>query len=793
MSADAKEGAQVETRVDMGARFLDIEAKGDKKIPKKKRKEANGPATNEKKGKKAKGGATKKIGVRESKAMELGKKKIERLLELLHPRDDTGLSVFTHYEFKGKAVKQGIAEALKWAFTVDRSDDLTNEYKGNEVFWDWWSGPMFSKQNETWKAKWFDKDLTNNDVWKEVEAHIKDLKEEWLAIYAQALPKKESLDRLQYHVEQKIKQENILLNPSCSDSAMAEQVSLFLSDTFILIEENGTSITWDEKEKLWTKRKPDRSAVAIAMGLDKLHKKNIIFTDVEAEEKWKKRVSSAGSIGNVLTWLRSKESKWPNPIKNELDRDMWTLPLKDGKIVDFTTLEVRERKKTDLFTSTTDILWLEDHIRHEYDVKYTIMDTSSLQMYKQYVIEKKEEKIWEALEILCPNAYKFCKGPFRHQDRFRTALLQLSLSLTTYCTRKALWIYGDGKGMKSTILESLVAAMGQKACLVHKKVFFKTEEGASGHNTDLMRAEGKRLILVDELARNDQLNETRYKQVVAHGTLSAREIYTGQAEWKAMCMVAILSNVVVPLNFNNNAIADRTMAVKGTTRVFNPFDPTAPLPKDFKNVDEWEDHEDGNGIYWVLKNQITEQWAKLFLVQEDKGGYQNELGCFFILLAHYAHTLVKDPANCGEIPLKKIVNEDFNDFVREADHIHQWMKENCILEDAPEEKKHRTPFEQVVSDYKAYCKAQGIKEVENKYLKQTLKAKGLIVMERPERWDKQRGKMRAFGSAKTFALFQLRASSTSFVSDESVLDEKEKGKETEKKQNVQEYDESLFF
>jgi hypothetical protein len=799
MPADAEtddKGQPATKMLRVEASFVDAEAKDSRKKGGQKRKKGQkDDSKKKKKGDKdgsdsSKEKKTKKIGVREAKAMAYGKKQISNLLQLLQPYDRSiSNNPTTHYEFKGEAVIKGIAEALKWAYTVDRLEAIDNpDLVGSEVFWDWWSAPMFSVENKTWQEKWEDKDLTDKKVWDEVQECIARKKEEWHETYMMAIPKQDAIDKLQYYVSTKLKEDDVLLNPGFSDRAMADQANQFLSSTFILIEQDGTSITWEEKDKLWIKRNQSRSGVAIARGLAALHKEKILFTDEEMEEKWKKRVDSAGSIMNVLHWMRSQETKWPNPIKQELDRDMWTLPLKEGKLVDFTTLKIRDRCKTDYFTSTTDIIWLEDYTKADDDIKYSIMQSDTLKDFKEAVKSGQEETIWDRLELLCPNAYRFCQGPFRNTERFRAVMLQLSLSMTTFCTRKALWIYGDGKGMKSTVLEALVAAMGQKACIVHKKVFFKTEDGSSGHNTDLMRAEGKRLILIDELARSDQLKETVYKQTVAHGTMSAREIYAGQSEWKAMCMVVLLSNVVVPLNFNNNAISDRTMAVKGTTRVFNPTDKTSSRPKHWKDADSWEDGLDEHGVYWVMKSQVNEMWAKKFSVQEDKGGYQNELGCFFILLAHYAYTLIKDPKNCGELPTKAIVTEDFNDFIREADHIHQWLKESCIIEKCPEEKKHRTPFDLVVSDYKGWCKGQGIKEVENKYLKQTLKAKGMITLERPVRWDKKQQSWRAYGSKKIFVLLQLRASSQSFEEDETVLEEKEeqKQKETEKERKEKE-------
>lgn len=757
-------------------KFVDIEAKepqGDRKDKKKRKRKA----AEEKDSHVEKKSRPKKLLEKEKKAMVAGRRQMEKLFSMLRGND--GDDPDSHYSIKSPAVKKGIAEAYKWCYTAER-EELGDPMVGWDTFWDWYKKGMNSRRNVHWQELHPDEDLKDQEVWAKIEIHIQSLEDDWKHLYETCIPNRDSILLFKAWVENQLAKDDVQINPLSTDKAMAETIQKYLSDTIILTDEDGSSITWEEKERLWVYREKDRTPGIIGASLFNLYKVKIFFTDVEMEEKWLKRVQSAGSIANVVHWLRSVTPLFPNPVKQKLDRDMWTFPLKNGKIVEIKTLTVRDRNRSDLYTSTGDFEWLEDLPMKNSELKLTIMETVMLGYYKMMVKEQKTQQIWDALELLCPNAYRFCKGPFQDEDRFRGAMLQLSLGITTFCTRKALWIFGDGKGMKSTVLEALVNAMGDKAVMLHKKVFFVTQDdqGQASHNTDLMRAYGKRLVVIDELARHDKLKETIYKTTVAHGKISSRNMYKKQEEWRFMGMVTFLSNVVVSLNFNNNSISDRTMAIRGTTRVFNPTDMTSVLPPMWKDQASWVDQlDEKTGTYWVIKDAVCETWAKTSMVPEDQGGFQNELGCFFILLAHYAYTLVTKPENCGELPVSKKVADDFQQFIKEADHIVQWIKENCIIEKKDRSKQHRTPFDQIIADYKAWCADQNMKAGENKHVKQTLKARNLLVFEAPMRWDEARKKMRPYGHKKPFGLLMLRKNHDSFQQDESVLEKKEKEKE----------------
>lgn len=315
-------------------------------------------------------------------------------------------------------------------------------------------------------------------------------------------------------------------------------------------------------------------------------------------------------------------------------------------------------------------------------------------------------------------------GPFRHPGRHVFILQFLGVFLSTVCLRKALWIFGDGKGMKSTVFSAIANCMGKFAVTLAKKVFFASGS-ESGHNTDLMRAEGKRLVLVDELDKDDRLRESTYKQYTAHEKISAREIYGGQGEWVPFGTAVLLTNTVPKMHFSDSSIPDRTAAVKGTTRVFSTCDEECKLPPGWHGESGWEDHfDEETDLFWVLRTPREAKWAESFRVIEDEGGHQNELGCLMVLLGHLTCKLLSNSKN-GELIEADIISRDRAEFLKEADHIGQFVADMLY-----EEQGETTAFKDIWVEYKAWCIDKGIKSMEQKYLIQSLGQKSLMVKKR---------------------------------------------------------------
>lgn len=713
----------------------------------------------------------------ERKKMDAAKIEIPKLLKLLC--DDTAPTCEDHYEWPDHDCIRKVAQALKWAYTPEAEDNKDPEYRcpGREVFWQWWSTPMENPNNKTWRKHFkCDEEDKCTNVWQrhkeEVDELINERKALWYSIYGEARANGGQLDFLRGWVTHILRRRKILVNPGSTDMHLGQLAQDYLSLKFILIDQTGASIQWDEKEKLWIRREKDRSPAVLGSSLMSLVGDRIIFTDAKAEEKFMGRVQNNGSLANVLHWWKSQiPFQGPAPIKEVLNRDKWSLPLLDGKICDMKTLTVRDRVATDLFTTTTNFRWFVD--RPDTTIDKMTMDLKAIEEFKEKV--SLNEPCIGALFECCPNAVKFVGGPFKDYDRMDFFIKNLGIAMSTHCSRKCMWIFGDGKGMKSTFMLAVVKAMGNFAVVANKKVFFKSgDDASSGHNTDVMRCEGKRLILVDELDKKDVLKETLYKTFAAHGQISAREIYGGQGEWPAAGYVTLISNVVIPLNFDNASIADRTLPIRGMTRVFNPSDPLQSKPPHFRDIESWvdgpepdekDDKKNPHKTYWVLKNTDEEAWAARFLIPGAESGLMDELGCFLLLCGYYAYHQLQLPGTGGELKVPEVVQEDYKVFLKESDHVGQYIAENLDVD-----KTARCKLKDIYKDYKEWCTSQGMKAVQLKSLKENLSQKGLIVYEKPEYYSQKEKRMKKSSTTLAMVKVFIKAALEMYQIDDPLLD-----------------------
>lgn len=657
---------------------------------------------------------TKGLTVAEKKLMASARKEVDNLLKLLCDRDDP-----THYEWPDRSIRKQFAEVIKWAWLSELDGPVeTEEHPGFIEFWRWWSHPMESTNNKIWE-QYCEGSQALPENKAIIASKVEDLKEKWVEDFEEALPAKASLARIRSWVAYEAKKRKILLNPMTRDADIAYIAETYLHDQFVLLDENGASAKWEEGPKLWIIRKQkERSAVALGEALQSLIGNQIRFTDEKLEAKFEAYINSAGSTVHAINWLKGKIPVFPAPLKEKLDADKWSIAIQEGKLADFKTLKIRSRTNLDLFSNAASFKWLVNHEDHDGVI---VMDSKLLIEYKEAVKNHDYENVFKLLQQLCPNAFKFTQGPFRERTRHMFMLQHMGLWLTTHCTRKGMWLFGNGRGMKSTLLASIVKCMGPFATTLSKKVFFNSGTETS-HNTDLMRAEGKRLVYVDELEKRDQLKETVYKLFTAHQKMSCREIFGFQVEWPPLGTPVFLMNTVPPMQFTDASVPDRILPVRATTRVFNRTGDLNELPPSFVSAETWEDHfDEGAQLFYVMKRQEAVLWAEKFMLPEDDGGYMNELGCLLVLCAHLAYTEVSLSETGGEIVEPDIIKQDYKDFLSETDHISQFIADCTYPADSP-----TTLIKSAYEDYKAWCLEGLLKPSEKRQFQAALQTKGLI-------------------------------------------------------------------
>lgn len=636
---------------------------------------------------------------------------LKSLLEILHNHPDQ------HYEFAAADERELIAQASKWAYEAD-IDDGCNE------FWEWWSKPMHSDLNEIWERK------RQADSSFDAVAHINELKEIWEEQYNKAHPREKSFYQFRGWVDYKCRQKGVIMNPQADLNVYADIAQKKLSKNFIITHHDGASIVWEPGPKLWIARDKSRSGVALGELFIKLiDNGDITFSDEKLAVKFRKKISNE-SVSGVVNWIRGLIPVFPPPVKEQLNRATWMVPVKDGKIIDLNTLKIRTRFNEDLFTVEMNFEWLLDHKKKNFpeEEEGIVMDSKLLGLFKETALGDLQEnethhKLQKLLMELCPNAWRFTRGPLRDAERHWPILLRLGLCLSSYCTRKSLWLYGDGKGLKSTMMSAILQVFGHFGIPLAKKVVFSQGRDDTGHNTDLMRAESKRLLFIDELDKKDILKETQFKLIVSHQHLSCREIYGGQGELKPMGTMVYATNPVPTMEFTDHAIPDRMLPVLVTTRIFNRNEIKCKLPPHFTSADEWEDgYDEEQRFYWVMERLPDLKWSEKFFKGESEGGHAWELGCLLVLAGHIACKMITHP-DIGDIPLTAMLEKDKERFFREADHIGQFVDEALEVDTTG---KNTSSMVNVWNEYKRWCHEQSMNPVKRKTFVQSLRQKDLV-------------------------------------------------------------------
>ncbi len=640
------------------------------------------------------------------------KKEAPKLLKLLNdPESRVG-----HYECKHTEEELKVfAGAFKWIY----SNALDEGY---DAFWNWWSHPMKSLDNIIWRKKFDDEchhldyRIKEQKLQKAIDGEVAARKEIWDECYNQAIPTSGDWYEFKRLVEYEMKKQQLILNPEANDDVIAKLVDTHLKDTFVVLDADRSTATWEPRPKLWIIRKKDTSHIAMSQKLiDMIDHGKILFTDAKARDAFMNLIKTNGCAGSFLR-LCGLQTVFPHPMKRQLNKATWSLPLKNGLIVDFRTLEIREREKSDYFSVETGLKWIFTE-QKQLDIFIAFCQKGGDYIKANYLF------LIEELTRLLPDAMQFVRGPFQQSQRLIVILQYLGLFATSHCSRTGLWVYGDGKGMKSTVFDAIRLALGPFAVVLAKKVFFETYGSETSHTTDVLRAEHKRMGIIDELTRQDRLKEPQYKQHVSHQQTSGREIYGGQTEWDPNYTPVCLTNAIPTLTLTDKSIPDRIISVCATTRVFSADDCLVDLPPHFQTVSDWKDgYDPQEKHYWVLKRPADEKWALSFQKSEEDGGKQNQLGALMFLMAHVVHVLVTNSIT-GSLFSTPICETDKAYMLQEADPMSQFIAEAAVITD----EKDGTPFISVWNEYKdLWCKEASLKPVPQRVFRQAMTRMGLL-------------------------------------------------------------------
>lgn len=247
-------------------------------------------------------------------------------------------------------------------------------------------------------------------------------------------------------------------------------------------------------------------------------------------------------LKQVMTRLRNDEIF----IDEKLDQIPHLFPF--GKnVIDFKTFEVRERRKEDYFTKTTENTFIPKKEQGELRTKFFT--------YVKEILNTKNMK---------------------YVDNFLTLL---SITLTNEELKMLLFVTGTGDNGKSLCMNNLLGEgiLQTFYVLADYKVFLK-ERGMSGHTAELIPLISKRLIIAPDSEEDGKFNESRLKSITGgDGKLPMRDCGGKQFNQK------INGKIILPMN--THSVPEFQDKEGFQNRLINvPF--TNTFPKSLKKKEE---------------------------------------------------------------------------------------------------------------------------------------------------------------------------------------------------------------
>ena len=516
-------------------------------------------------------------------------------------------------------------------------------------------------------------DVSETDIAKRAECEIR-WREDWDNYKELTVEEFPLIHRL---VKRYMEDNQVFVDPLINDLFMAALWKLVVP---VEVQEEvefkntaGDGYIFDPLTALW------RTVDVKQMQIHLLHTMNsyikekniVVFSTDKQKNYWDTKIGDASTYQGLLNILKGKR-RYPNLFEQKLDNQEWLIPCAGCKVYDARKGKLRPRTKEDAFTQEASFKFLQEHVQED-DI--VINDFKIRGEFHQHLCSEAldQVKVVGYLQALCPNAMKLIMDTFKDDDRLWFILLRLGAVLSGYCTREILFVYGKGKGGKSTLFQTIVECVGDLGVVLPKASFLKNKfETGSSHKTDLKRASGRRVCLVDELESADIINETLIKNWASHQKIPMREIYGRQGEEVLRSFLVMITNEPPRFSQEDPTIRERVRAIKGTTKYFDKDCSPSERPMNYEEGTEWKDaYVAEEDTYWCYRTPEKEEFSRSFRNLAER---KDELGTLLCLLCSLLFKVTKN-GRSTQLPNPKIAQTDALQFFQESDVVATFIDE----------------------------------------------------------------------------------------------------------------------
>jgi P4 family phage/plasmid primase-like protien len=224
-----------------------------------------------------------------------------------------------------------------------------------------------------------------------------------------------------------------------------------------------------------------------------------------------------------------------NKFEDNINKQEYILPLKNKRVIDMNTLEIRERTINDKFT-------------YECGADYIDLTEEQEQQAKDYF-----------MSLFCNN-----------EDTMKCVLNIIKSCFTGIPLRYLFVATGSGRNGKSLLFKLLKIMFKGGMDVISKDVILEKKSN-SNLNTEMEKLDKCRIGYVSELKETDKLNETNIKEITGGDEINLRTLQKTDSTLIATCCLWILTNQLPSFNVEP-AIMDRLIIVPLNNKF--PVDPT---------------------------------------------------------------------------------------------------------------------------------------------------------------------------------------------------------------------------
>ena len=259
-------------------------------------------------------------------------------------------------------------------------------------------------------------------------------------------------------------------------------------------------------------------------------KKKIQKLDDEFEKVKQNMLYNTTSKKDILKEALNNLLQKPN-FFDSFNLPAYLLPIKDKKILDLRTKEVRRRTKEDLFN-------------FEINAEYKKFD--------------KYDEVEKFFDNIC------CKD-----KELSIYLKELSGYFMTgeICDRGFYIFYGKGKNGKSSydnLLEIILGRGEYYNALSDDAILKKKNKG--GPTPELMNLKHSRLAVLPETDEDAEMNATRIKKLTGGDVMTGRALFMNEVSFKPRAKFTLITNFKPKFNHRDRAILDRIRCIPFNAR-----------------------------------------------------------------------------------------------------------------------------------------------------------------------------------------------------------------------------------